>query len=63
MELNTGLLIHNSVGCCVCNICMFLTKLKSAGAFVSADFLYPFTLRTLSLSVLMHVFRLLKQII
>ena len=38
MELNAGFLIHNNVGRCVCNIWMSLTKLKTAGAFASADF-------------------------
>ena len=42
MELNAGFLIHNSVGCCVCNIWMCLTKLKTADVFASAVFLYPF---------------------
>ena len=63
MELNAGFLIHNSVGCYVCSICMCPTKLKSAGVFASADFLYPFTLRMFSLLVLKYVFKLLERII
>ena len=63
MELNAGFLIHNNVGRCVCNIWMCLTKLKTAGVFASADFLYLFTLRTFFLPVLKYVFRLLERII
>ena len=63
MELNAGFLIHNNVVCCFCNTCMCLTKLKFAGVFASADFLYLFTLRTFLLSVLKYVFRLLKHTI